>query len=132
MHVLDPAVLALLQLLASERDEAQIRAPELVQRADPYRLWLLWFAIGATVEVCSVVRRRREDERNAIFREVIHLIFEAGGGSGRSLRVVPPEAADRGLVGLFESAGVEAVRSCLRGEARLGYYLEALWSISGH
>lgn len=124
----DPAVVALVQLLASEREEAQIEEPALVERSDPSRLWLLWFAIGATVEVCNLVRRADDDERNEIFRHVIRVIFDGGGGRTTAPRVVTPEAADRGLIGLFESAGAEAVRSCMRGETRLGYYLEALRS----
>lgn len=128
--LLDPAVVALVQLLASEREEAQIEEPALVERADPSRLWLLWFAIGATVEVCNLVRRADDDERNEIFRHVIRAIFDDGGGRTTAPRVVTAEAADRSLIGLFECAGAEAVRSCMRGETRLGYYLEALRSSS--
>ena len=124
----DPAVVALVQLLASERDEAQFEDPALVERADPSRLWLLWFAIGATVEVCNLVSREGDDERNEIFRHVIRVIFDGGGGRTTAPRTVATEAADRSLIGLFESAGAEAVRSCMRGETRLGYYLEALRS----
>jgi hypothetical protein len=122
----DPAVVALVQLLASEREEARIAEPALVERADPSRLWLLWFAIGATVEVCELVRRAGDDERNEIFRHVIRVIFDGGAGRTDAPRAVTPEIADRSLIGLFESAGAEAVRSCMRGEPRLGYYLEAL------
>lgn len=128
--LLDPAVVALVQLLASERDEAQIEDPALVERTDPSRLWLLWFAIGATVEVCNLVRREGDEERNEIFRHVIRVIFDGGGGRTTAPRTVASEAADRSLIGLFESAGAEAVRSCMRGETRLGYYLEALRSDS--
>jgi len=126
LQLRDPAVVALVQLLASEREEAQLEEPALVERVDPSRLWLLWFAIGATVEVCNLVRREDDDERNEIFRHVIRVIFDGGGGRTDAPRAVAPESADRSLIGLFESAGAEAVRSCMRGEPRLGYYLEAL------
>jgi len=131
LQLRDPAVVALVQLLASERDEAQFEDPALVERADPSRLWLLWFAIGATVEVCNLVRREDDEERNEIFRHVIRVIFDGGGGRTTAPRTVAPEAADRSLIGLFESAGAEAVRSCMRGETRLGYYLAALRSSAG-
>jgi hypothetical protein len=77
------------------------------------------------------VRREGDDERNEIFRHVIRAIFDGGGGRTTAPRTVAPEAADRSLIGLFESAGAEAVRCCMRGETRLGYYLEALRSGSG-
>jgi hypothetical protein len=126
--LMNPAVLALVQLLASEREEAQIAEPALVERVDSSRLWLLWFAIGATVEVCKLVRREYDEERNEIFRHVIRAIFDGGGGRITAPRVVAAEAADRSLIDRFESAGAEAVRSCMRGETRLGYYVEALRS----
>jgi|GEM_PF-1747367 len=131
VRALEPAVLALIQLLASERDEARLAEPFLVARIDPSRLWLLWFAIGATVEVCTIVQRDSDQERNEIFRHVIRAIFDGGDGRTSAPRRVAPEAADRSLIGLFESAGTEAVRSCMRGETRLGYYVEALRSATG-
>lgn len=121
----DPAVVALTQLLASEREEAQREEPVLVEQHDPSRLWLLWFAIGATVEVCRLVRRQGDDERNEVFRHVIRSVFEGSmrsGAGGHGVR----ELADRQTIEAFESAGAEAVRSCMRGETRLGYYLDAL------
>jgi len=121
----DPAVVALTQLLASEREEAQRAERVLVEQHDPSRLWLLWFAIGATVEVCRLVQRRGDDERNEVFRHVIRSVFEgalhpANDGQG------PRELANRRMIEAFESAGAEAVRSCMRGDTRLGYYLDAL------
>lgn len=121
----DPAVVALTQLLASEREEAQREAPVLVEQHDPSRLWLLWFAIGATVEVCKLVQRQGDEERNEVFRHVIRAVFDgglrpAGGRHGAQ------ELADKRVIEAFESAGAEAVRSCMRGETRLGYYVDAL------
>jgi hypothetical protein len=126
----DPAIVALTQLLASEREEAQREEPALVERHDPSRLWLLWFAIGATVEVCNLVQREGDDERNDIFRHVIRVIFD-GGSHVSAGRNGGHEVADKRLIESFESAGAEAVRSCMRGETRLGYYLEAL-RVSAH
>ena len=37
-----------------------------------------------------------------------------------------PIDSDKRLIGLFESAGSEAVAACMRGDRKLGYYLEAL------
>jgi hypothetical protein len=126
----DPAIVALTQLLASEREEAQREEPALVERHDPSRLWLLWFAIGATVEVCNLVQREGDRERDDVFRHVIRVIFDGGtqapaGNNGGH------EVADKRLIEAFESAGAEAVRSCMRGETRLGYYLDAL-RVSAH
>lgn len=121
----DPAVVALTQLLASEREEAQREEPVLVERHDPNRLWLLWFAIGATVEVCRLVQRRADDERNEVFRHVIRSVFDGAlrpAADGRG----PQELANRRTIEAFESAGAEAVRSCMRGDTQLGYYLDAL------
>jgi hypothetical protein len=120
----DPAVVALTQLLASEREEAQREEPVLVEQHDPNRLWLLWFAIGATVEVCRFVQRQGDDERNEVFRHVIRSIFDGSMRSAGSQGAGPQ--ADRKAIEAFESAGAEAVRSCMRGETRLGYYLDAL------
>lgn len=121
----DPAVVALTQLLASEREEAQCEEPILVEQHDPSRLWLLWFAIGATVEVCKLVQRRGDDERNEVFRHVIRAVFDGPAHPNGSYGVAH-DAADRQRIEAFESAGAEAVRSCMRGETRLGYYLDAL------
>jgi hypothetical protein len=118
----DPAVIALLELIQSERARAALEEPELAEQADPGRAWLLWFAIGATDAVCGLVQREADGERDRIFRQVVSVIF--GGGGVRSS--VDPIKADRRLIELFESAGAEAVQACMRGEKRLGYYLEAL------
>ena len=118
----DAAVVALLELIQSERARAALEEPELAEQADPGRAWLLWFAIGATDAVCSLVQRDSDGERDRIFRQVVSVIF--GGGGVRSS--VDPIRADRRLIELFESAGAEAVQACMRGEKRLGYYLEAL------
>jgi hypothetical protein len=121
----DPAVVALTQLLASEREEAQRAEPVLVEQTDPSRLWLLWFAIGATVEVCHLVQRRGHEEHNVVFRHVIRSIFDDAmhpDSEGRGAQAL----ADRRTIEAFEAAGAEAVRSCMRGDTRLGYYLDAL------
>ena len=118
----DAAVVALLELIQSERARAALEEPELAEQADPGGAWLLWFAIGATDAVCSLVQRDSDGERDRIFRQVVSVIF--GGGGVRSS--VDPIKADRRLIELFESAGAEAVQACMRGEKRLGYYLEAL------
>ena len=123
----DPAVDALLELIQSERARATVEEPQLVERVDSGRVWLLWFAIGATDAVCSLVKREADGERDTVFRQVVSVIF--GGGRVRSS--VDPLQADRRLIELFESAGAEAVQACMRGEKRLGYYLEALRVGSG-
>ncbi len=118
----DSAVAALTELIESERARVMLEEPELVEQADPGRVWLLWFAIGATEAVCRLVERETDAERNRIFRQVASVIF--GDDAVRSR--VNPVRADRRLIELFESAGAEAVDACMRGEKRLGYYLEAL------
>jgi len=123
----DPAVDALLELIQSERARAKVEEPQLVERVDSGRVWLLWFAIGATDAVCSLVKREADGERDTVFRRVVSVIF--GGERVRSS--VDPLQADRRLIELFESAGAEAVQACMRGEKRLGYYLEALRVGSG-
>jgi hypothetical protein len=123
----DPAVVALLDLIQSERARATLEEPDLVERVDSGRVWLLWFAIGATDAVCGLVQRDADDERDDMFRQVVNVIF--GGERVRSS--VDPLQADRRLIELFESAGAEAVQACMRGEKRLGYYLEALRVGSG-
>ena len=123
----DPAIAALTQLLESERDLALKEDATLVERVDPGRVWLLWFAIGATSEICTLVRRDVNSEGNEIFRQVVSLVF---GGGIRS--AVNPVMSDKSLIDLFESSGAEAVRACMRGDSRLGYYLEALRAGSSH
>jgi hypothetical protein len=122
----DPAMLALAELLDAERTLASTEQPALVDRADAGRMWLLWFAIGATDEVCQLTGRRTERERNLVFRRVVSLIFSDGVRSE-----VNPVLADRRLIELFETAGAHAVRACLSGETRLGYYLDALRTAAG-
>jgi hypothetical protein len=117
----DPAVEALAQLIESERSLATTEDAALMAKGDPGRVWLLWFAIGATDEICRFVYRRGEFERNQAFRHVVGLIFGAGG----PVEANPVEASQK-MVELFESAGAEAVRACMRGDRKLGYYLEAL------
>ena len=119
----DPAIAALTQLLESERDLALADEPALVERVDPGRVWLLWFAIGATDEICKVVQRDVNSEGNEIFRQVVSLVF---GGGARS--VGNPVVADKRLIDLFEASGAEAVRACMRGDSWLGFYLAALRS----
>jgi hypothetical protein len=118
---LDPALEALIQLLESERNEAVEDRPALVSKADPGQLWLLWFAIGATREVCVVLGREADDARNELFRKVADRVFPAGIRSA-----CDPIRADRRLIDLFESAGAAAVQACIRGDERLGYYLAGL------
>ena len=114
----DPAVAALVELLESERDLALAEERGLVERFDPGQVWLLWFAIGATDEICRLIERDPQDEGTRIFRQLVGVIF------GRRVRSeTNPVLADRRLIELFEGAGAEAVRDCMRGEARLGHYL---------
>lgn len=124
----DPAVVALTELIQSERDRATLEEPELVEQADPGSVWLLWFAIGATDAVCSLLHREADVDRDRVFRQAVGVIF--GGERVRSN--VDPVQADRRLIELFESAGAEAVQACMRGDKRLGYYLEALRVGSRH
>ena len=117
----DPALEALVQLLDSEFNQAVDERPRLVTQADPGRLWLLWFAIGATLEMCALLGRESDVERNALFRGVADAVFREGVRSDSN-----PIAADRRLMDLFESAGAAAVQACLRGDKRPGYYLAGL------
>ncbi len=119
-------MLALAELLDAERTLATIEQPVLVERIDTGRVWLLWFAIGATDEVCQLAGRRTERERNQVFQRVVALIFGDGVRSE-----INPILADRRFIELFETAGARAVRSCLNGETRLGYYLDALRTAAG-
>jgi len=121
----DPALTALMELLEAERDKAVLEHPALVARCDPGRVWFLWFAIGATDEICRLVRRVVASERNDLFRQVVSLIFSGGVRSGTD-----PVLADRNLVELFESAGAEAVQTCLGEEPRLGFYVDALRKVT--
>jgi hypothetical protein len=117
----DPAVAALVELLESERDLALAEQRDLVERFDPGQVWLLWFAIGATDATCRLIERDPQHEGTRIFRQVVAAIF------GRRVRSeTNPVLADRRLIELFEDAGAEAVRDCMRGERRLGHYLDAL------
>ena len=118
----DPAVLALTELILSERARAALEEPELEASVDPGQVWLLWFAIGATEAVCRMVERGSDTERNQVFRLVVNAVFAAG--SVRS--TVDPACADRSVIEIFESAGAEAVQACMRGDKRLGYYIGAL------
>ncbi|NJD32467.1 MAG: hypothetical protein FIB04_11340 [Gammaproteobacteria bacterium] len=118
----DPAGAALTELIDSERARVTLEEPGLAEQADPGRVWLLWFAIGATEAVCRMVERETDAERNSVFRQVVSVIF--GGDGVRS--AVDPVHANKTLIELFESAGAGAVEACMRGEKRLGYYLEAL------
>lgn len=118
----DPVVAGLTELIGSEYRRAARTEPELLNETDAGRVWLLWFAIGATDAVCDLVGRDTDAERDAVFREVVSAIF-IGEGVRSS---VDPVQADRRLIELFESAGAEAVTACLRNDRKLGYYLEAL------
>jgi hypothetical protein len=118
----DPAVTGLIQLIDSEYRRAARIAPGLMAKADGGRVWLLWFAIGATETVCDLAGRDTQEQRNAVFRQVVGAIFD--GGAVRS--DVDPAHADRRLIDMFQSAGADAVTACLRGDRHLGYYLEAL------
>jgi len=117
----DPALDALVQLLGSELNRALDERPHLVSQADPGRLWLLWFAIGATLEVCSVLGRDSDAERSALFRGVSDSVFRTGVRSD-----IDPIAAEQRLIDLFESAGVAAAQAFLRGDRHPGYYLAGL------
>jgi len=117
----DPALEALVALLHSEVNLAIEERATLVSQADPGRLWLLWFAIGATLEMCSLLGRDTDAERNALFRGVADAVFQAGVRSDRD-----PICADPRLINLFESAGAAAVQACQRGDGRLGYHLAGL------
>ena len=117
----DPAAEALTQLIESERDQALEEEPELVARFDPGHLWLLWFAIGATNEVCTLLGRDADSERNDLFRQIADLVLGDGVQSD-----IEPVRARRPLIELFESAGAAAVQACIRGDSRLGYYLAGL------
>ncbi len=117
-----PAVTALGELIESERELAEREEPGLAGQADPGRVWLLWFAIGATEAVCDLVGFHADPQRNHVFRQVVSLIFDDHGIRS----AVHPVEHDKRLIELFESAGAEAVAACMRGDRKLGYFLEAL------
>lgn len=119
-----PGSEALTRLLQSELADAQTHAPALVEQCDPGRVWLLWFAIGATEEICRLTQRRAEDDRDRMFRLAVATILGDGVRSPTSPSKAPPQ-----LIELFETAGVEAVRACMRGDTAVGHYLEALKAI---
>jgi hypothetical protein len=109
-------------LLGSELEQALTAEPGLVEEADPGRVLLLWYTVGATAAVCQMTGRTDDAESDAVFRTVVARIFD-GCGTRAGL---DSARADLGLIELFESAGAEAVAACMRGDTRLGYYLEAL------
>jgi len=117
-----PAVTALTELIQAECERVAVEEPGLAERADPGRVWLLWFAIGATDAACDLVGCRLNDQRDEVFRQVVSVVFSGQGIRSSSNRV----DSDKRLIGLFESAGAEAVAACMRGDRKLGYYLEAL------
>lgn len=122
-----PAEEALTRLVQSELSRARADAPALVAQCDPGRVWLLWFAIGATEEICRLTQRRANDDRDRMFRNVVATIFGDGVRSQTN-----PWKSPQQLIELFETAGTEAVSACMRGDNRLGHYLDALkvcWSI---
>lgn len=116
-----PAEEALTRLLQSEVAQAQADAPGLVEQCDPGRVWLLWFSIGATEEICRLTQRGANDDRDRMFRHVVAMIFGDGARSQHS-----PAKSPTRLIELFETAGSEAIRACMRGDTTLGYYLGAL------
>jgi hypothetical protein len=119
-----PASEALARLLQSELAEAQSTSPSLVELCDPGRVWLLWFSIGATEEICRITQRRADDERDQMFRLAVATVL------GDGVRSHPgPSKAQPEIIELFETAGVAAVQACMRGDTKLGYYLEALKAI---
>lgn len=126
-EIAHPAEEALTRLVQSELARAKADAPALVEQCDPGRVWLLWFAIGATEEICRLTQRRANDDRDRMFRHVVATIFSEGVRSQSNPWKSPQE-----LIDLFETAGTEAISACMRGETRLGHYLEALkvcWSL---
>ena len=113
---------ALTELIQAECERVAVEEPGLAERADPGRVWLLWFAIGATDAACDLVGCRLNEQRDEVFRQVVSVVFSGQGIRSSSNRV----DSDKRLIGLFESAGAEAVAACMRGDRKLGYYLEAL------
>lgn len=118
----DPAIAGLSEMIGAELEQALASEPHLLDAVDPGRVLLLWYAVGATAAVCQMTGRTSDAESDAIFRTVVTRIFD-----GRDVRAdLDPARADQGLIELFESAGAEAVAACMRGDNKLGYYLEAL------
>lgn len=118
----DPAIAGLAELIGAELEQALTAEPNLLEEVDPGRVLLLWYAVGATAAVCQMTGRTDDAESDAIFRTVVSRIFD-----GRGVRAdLDPTRADHSLIDLFESAGAEAVAACMRGDTKLGYYLEAL------
>lgn len=118
----DPAVAGLMELIDSEVRRAGTSDPELLEQADPSRVWLLWFAIGAVDAVCELTGRRTEAQRDHVFRQVVAAIFDGKGFRS----IADQDSSRRRLFNLFETAGAEAVAACMRDEPRLGYYVAAL------
>ena len=84
--------------------------------------WSTLASIGATEAVCDLVGFQADLQRNHVFRQVVSVIFD-----DRMVRsAVNPVEHDRRPIELFESAGAEAVAACMRGDRKLGYFLEAL------
>ena len=120
----DSAVAGLSELIGAELEQALASEPHLLDAVDPGRVLLLWYAVGATAAVCRMTDRNSDAESDAIFRTVVARIFD-----GRGARAdLDPTRADHHLIELFESAGAEAVAARMRGDTRLGYYVEALRS----
>jgi hypothetical protein len=117
----DPAVEALTQLIESERDRALQEEPELAATQDPGQLWLQWFAIGATFEVCALLERHADEYRDQVLRQVGALVFGDDIQSD-----VDPARAEPHLRELFESAGADAVQACMQGDGGMGHYLAGL------
>jgi len=118
----DLAIAGLSELIGAELERALVSEPQLLAELDPGRVLLLWYAVGATAAVCQMTDRTSDAESDAIFRTVVARIFD-----GRGARAdLDPTRADHRLIELFESAGAEAVAARMRGETKLGYYVEAL------
>jgi hypothetical protein len=122
----DPAIAALTELLTSEREVALRSDPDLLDRCDAGRVWLLWFAIGATEEICNLVQRDADHQRNLIFRQIVGVIFNDDDGLSAAANHSVSSRGGARPIDLFLSAGAAAVQACMRGESCLGYYLEAL------
>ncbi len=122
----DPAIAALTELLTAERDVAVRSDPDLLGRCDAGRVWLLWFAIGATEEICNLVQRDADHQRNLIFRQIVGVIFDDDDGLSAAANHSVSSRGGARPIDLFLSAGAAAVQACIRGESCLGYYLEAL------
>jgi hypothetical protein len=122
---IDPSAEALVTLLDAERSTARNRMPDLVSEFDPDEAFLLWFAIGATNAICSVVDRPTDTDQDRILRHAMGVIFEIDSILPATPNM-PLGPNSLGSVELFEQAGREAVRACLTGDTNLSFYLEAL------